>query len=275
MNNPLAIPMNDKGIGFDWQTFSPRGGPRQLVRFEWRHELDVQASRMEGGGRPIYRKVEFVCIQMPGEILQIIEKPATDEHRARWPREYEAHLKATAYVPDGTPIEFLFATQPQVVAMLKSGGVHVVEDLASLTANGIQGFGMGAQDWVNKAKDYLEKAQKGVDYHQIAQMKESHEREMTSMQNQLADQQRQMANLIAELRATAPDYVSGAAASAAAQARSQPASPALPAVPLKDPNAWNAPSADAVDRRSIIEGKVRNRLRESAKNDQVTFKEGE
>jgi hypothetical protein len=267
------IALNQHGIGFDWQTYKPQGGPRQLVRFEWRAEINMNETRM--AGRPVYDKVEYAVIQMPGEILQIIEKPATDELRQRFAQEYAAHKNSTEYVPEGTPVEFLFATQPQVVATLKGFGIHVVEDLVSLTPNGIQTLGMGAQEWINSGKKYLEMAQKGVDYHRIDQMEQKHNQEVTALQNQLADQQRQMANLIAELQQKTPDFAHAAAVSAAAQASSQPGHTSMPAVPVKDPHAWNTPDAGMIERRDMVSSKVKRALRVSASDNPVIFKEGD
>src|SRR5262252_50414 len=55
-------------------------------------------------GRPIYEEREFVDIVIPGDRRSSIHEPVNEEHRARWPREYEA-FKAGREAPlEGTPL---------------------------------------------------------------------------------------------------------------------------------------------------------------------------
>lgn len=275
MNMP-DYTFNQHGIAFDWGNMPSHRGPRQLVAFYPKAVLDMQQTRLEG--RPVYEKQEYITVQMPGEILQIIDKPATDLDRSRWPQQYAAYKNSSNYVPEGTPVDLLFPTSPEIVATLKSHGIHVIEDLVSLTPNGIQQIGLGCQEWINKGNEYLAMAKQGVDFHQIEQLKKKHEQELAAVQNQLVDQQRQMNNLLAELRAKTPEFASSTAIAAAAQASSVPQNRPMPAVPeapkVADPASWPAPAEGTVERRDHIKSKLRSQLR-GAQNDGVTFKEGE
>lgn len=238
-------------------------GPRQLVMFRWEAEYDRLASASEG--RPVYHKKEFVTIQNPGELLQVIDRPATDQDRARWPHQYAAFQRNTAYVPDGTPVELLFATQPNVSAILKSHGIHVVEDLVRVSANAIDTLGMGSQDWVNRGKAYLEMAKQGADFHQIKQMEEKHSREVDSLNNKIADLTRVIDNMRQEMMAAMPQHAMNQMVGAMAQAATPAvAARPMPNLPAKDPKAWNAPDKGLLDpeeRREAIKENLRGKRR--------------
>jgi hypothetical protein len=239
------------------------GSRSQLVTFRWEPVLDRQASALEG--RPVYKKTEYVTIQGKGEALQIIDREATIADKRRFVHQYEAFKRNQAYVPDGTPVDLLFSTEPNVTAILKSNGIHVVEDLVRISANAIDTLGLGAQEWVNRGKNYLEMAKKGVDFHQMKQMEEKHEREVTSLRNEIADLINRMDTMRQNMIENVPAYARQVIEEGAAQA-SLPNTPAraMPQVPLKDPRAWNAPSAgmlDSEERRDTIRQNLKNKSR--------------
>jgi hypothetical protein len=167
-----------------------QGDRGKLVTFEWRQVPNGEKSR--AAGRPIYDRRAFVRMQDIGDNTTIIEREVRSDgspmdDRYRFPRQWNAFIRNQQHVPEGTPTSVLFPNNPETVANLKSWGIHVVEQLAAVNAHGIDQIGMGAQEWVNRAKRYIETAQKGVDYHEIEKMKEMHAREMAAMQRQIAD----------------------------------------------------------------------------------------
>ena len=64
-------------------------------------------------------------------------------------------------VPDGTLVDLLFPNNPAIADLLKGHGIHTVEQLANLSANAIDSVGMGVQQYVNLANEYLQKATDG------------------------------------------------------------------------------------------------------------------
>jgi hypothetical protein len=162
------------------------GDEAMRVIFYKKAVLNQMKSR--AAGRPLFDTEVFVKSHMPGEErLQENDRPATDEHKRRWPRQWAAYLQNREYVPEGTPVEFLFPANPDVPGMLKWHGFHTVELLAKATPVAIESIGMGMADWIAKAKKYLEDSRKGVDHHKIKELEERHAREIKSLQNQIAD----------------------------------------------------------------------------------------
>src|SRR5579863_4420243 len=46
---------------------------------------------------------------------------------------------------------------------------------------------MGCQEWVNRAKKYLERASRGVDHHQLEELDRRHQSEIRTLHNTIAD----------------------------------------------------------------------------------------
>lgn len=130
--------------------------------------------------------VPYVRIHAPGERDQIIDRPVKDEDKvrfaARW-REFEAGREQ---VSDGIPIDMLFPTHPQIADNLRSYGVHTVEQCANMSAHALDSIGMGAQDYKNRAKDYMEAASAGANYHKFTTEMDALRRENARLKADIA-----------------------------------------------------------------------------------------
>lgn len=145
------------------------------------------ASRSNAEGRPIHEGVDFVKIQHPGETLNIVDRPVKDDDKQRWPRQWHSYQQGVRQVPDGVPINLLFPAKPEIETMLRGYNIHTVEQLAGLSAEAISTVGMGAQDWVNAAKRYMERADKGVNHHQFETALAAKDQQIASLQRQIAE----------------------------------------------------------------------------------------
>jgi hypothetical protein len=139
-------------------------------------------------GVPVHESRDFVKIQHPGESLNVVDREVNDSDKARWPNKWAQYLQGVNQIPDGIPINLLFPTKPEVETTLRGYNIHTVEQLAHLSAHGISTIGMGAQDWVNAAKKYLDRAEKGVDHHKF-------ETALAQKDQQIATLTRQMQEL--------------------------------------------------------------------------------
>ena len=61
-----------------------------------------------------------------------------DEHRQRWPRQWEAFEKGLEQPIDGTPINQWPILNNAQVAELKALNIHTIEEMASLSDGGTQ-----------------------------------------------------------------------------------------------------------------------------------------
>lgn len=166
------------------------GGRSQLAIFYTRAVHDPQAS--VAAGRPIFKDMTYVRVAPPGERLNVVDRPANNEDRRRWPVQWHQFANNHEQIPEGTPIGQLYPDRPAIAQTLQASGVHTIEQCAELSAHAMDNIGMGAQSWVNAAKDYLEKANKGVSI-------TSHRKEMEQKDQQIRILQGQVSELSNEL----------------------------------------------------------------------------
>jgi hypothetical protein len=134
-----------------------------FVVFYRRSVVDPNAS--QAAGRRICKGENYVRIQPPGERLTVVDRPVTDADKHRWPNQWRQFVDNHQQVPDGTPIDMLWVDFPEVGDTLRGMGIHTVEQCANLSGLAIESIGLGGQEYVNKAKRYLEQAEKGVAFH--------------------------------------------------------------------------------------------------------------
>lgn len=128
---------------------------RLHVRFFRGTELHGLQSQEQA--RPVYVGVDMVEIRQPGE-RDVYHGLATAMHKMRFEKQWQAYQAGQEYIPDGTPLEVIFAAEPETVANLKYFKVHTVEQLAALNENAISRLGLGARQHVNKAQKFMEAA---------------------------------------------------------------------------------------------------------------------
>lgn len=158
-------------------------------------------SRIEG--RPIYEDRVFVRIHPPGERFNIIDRPANDSDRRRFPQQWAAFQQQKQQTPEGTPIDLLYPDQPSVAAMLRANQVHTIEHCAQLSGPAIDKIGMGAQRFCNDAQKYLSMANQGIGAAQFR-------RELAERDQQLKIQAQQIEQLKAEVSRLTVQNGSGA-----------------------------------------------------------------
>ncbi len=128
-------------------------------RFYMEPVQDPLATAREG--RPIFHDEERVELFMPGNQYNVPVLKVDDEHRNRWPREYEAFRKGVEIAPEGTPLEEWPILQRAMVMELKALGLRVVEDIATLSDQGTQ-RAMGLMGLRAKARAFLDDAEAGA-----------------------------------------------------------------------------------------------------------------
>lgn len=137
------------------------------AEFRMHPVVDVQASK--DAARTIKRDVPYIKIIQPGESrLSIYDQPATNDDVGRFPRQWAAFQAGQSQDIKGTPLDLLFPESPAIVENLKAVQVRTVEQLAELPDTGLQNVGMGARLWKDKAAAYLAQAEKGKDFHGLA-----------------------------------------------------------------------------------------------------------
>jgi hypothetical protein len=120
--------------------------------------------RSKEAGRPIYEDREFVEILIPGDRRSMAVEPVNDEHKARWPKEYEAFRAGKETPLTGTPL----ADWPNSsltrarVEELAYFNIRTVEHLAQVNDTQLGNLGMGARALREAARKFLEVSLRGT-----------------------------------------------------------------------------------------------------------------
>lgn len=139
-------------------------GDGRMNVFFYYHPV-LNAAKSKEIGRPFNETKVYVKIAEPGQRLTEVVREATQQDKQKYAREWALFQQNKAQVHDGSPIELLFPNDPGISDNLKGWGFHTVEQVAHANAQAI-GAIMGMQSWVNRAQSYIEKANKGVGFHQ-------------------------------------------------------------------------------------------------------------
>lgn len=128
----------------------------KAVLLEHAHKFeDAKAVRAEKlPDDPIYRKIEFVTIRVPGS-HDFIHRPVMASDKVRFRAQYEAFKNANGEALEGTPVATLPGVKDGVVRDLAYVGITTIEQLANvpdslLKMMGGQSLKQQAQSWVSK-----------------------------------------------------------------------------------------------------------------------------
>ncbi len=144
---------------------------------------------------PVYRKIEFITIQIPGDKTLVVHRPIMAADKIRFRAQYEAFKNASGEAVDGTPVEQLAEIKPSQVTDLKYVGVHTIEQLAKVPDSSPLMSMMGGVSLKQRASAWVSKNRKAS---VVSQTNEAlRERDV-----QIAELQEQVKALIAATEAS-------------------------------------------------------------------------
>jgi len=127
-----------------------------LVRFFNHPKLDQTKSAEMG--RPIYKEVAYIQIMQPGNKDSIIQRPASEMDRARFPRHWRKYQEnSDETLVEGTLLEQWPGINKAQVEELRYFNIRTVEQLVQMSDSNAQGM-MGINMLKQKAKAFLEAA---------------------------------------------------------------------------------------------------------------------
>lgn len=133
------------------------GDDHLLVKFFTHPKLMRQES--EEAQRPIYKETPYIQIMTPGNKDSIIQRPARQMDKDRFPEHWKKFSAREEQTMEGTPLsEVSWVTRSQCEEM-KWLNIMTVEQLAALSDTNSQGL-MGIGPLKKKAVAYMEKAEK-------------------------------------------------------------------------------------------------------------------
>lgn len=126
------------------------------VTFYKHAELNSFATKEQG--RKIFDEHVYVRILMPANRLNVIERRATDDDRARFRPQFVAFVRTGEVLQLGTPIDQLPTISTSQALELKALKVDTVEQLAGMADTTVQLLGTGGQELKQRAIKYLTRA---------------------------------------------------------------------------------------------------------------------
>jgi hypothetical protein len=133
------------------------GGDENLIVSFYSQPVKLGAES-DKAGRPIYQDVPYVWIRFPGDRTREVKRKATDEHKARFPRQWAAFERQQEYVEQGTPLEDIPWMSRSRALTLKGANIHTMENYAAVTDDRLHALGHGAREERDKCRTQMKLA---------------------------------------------------------------------------------------------------------------------
>ena len=147
---------------------------------------EIDRAKSDTAGHEVYRGVIFVKIAVPGDRNALFFQPATDRHKQRFPKAWQAYLerdKGSKSV-DGLPVEQWAPIGRSIALTLKAAHIHTVEALAEVGDSFIDKIS-GGRVLRDKARAFLAQAKDSAITLQLASEKKALENELSAMKAQI------------------------------------------------------------------------------------------
>lgn len=189
---------------YDPQTGLSFGGSPsdQGVYAEFYTEAVYSEFKSAEQGIPIHEDKVFIRIRQPGDRLNIVERPAKDADKQRFPMQWARFEQNEKQATEGTPLEQWPAMTPAQIATLKAMGIFSVQQMAAVSDGNLDHLGMGSRSLRDRARAYLEAAEKGAVSSKVLAENENLRAEKAALEANLAD-------LAARVRAMEAERKSG------------------------------------------------------------------
>lgn len=144
-------------------------------------------------GHPIFKEIEYFKAAVPGDRQSLYCQPATDSHKQRFPRAYEAFRQRNLTPVQGMPIEQWPQITRSLAMTLRAMHIQTIEALAEVNDNHLGAMGQQGRELRAKAKAFVAQAKDSAAATAIAAENEG-------LKNELAESRRMIADLAARLQ---------------------------------------------------------------------------
>lgn len=141
----------------------------------------------EQAGHPVFEDVDFIEIMIPGDMTNIVVRPATEKDRQVYATLYNQYKQGLEPSTEGMPVEEWARLTRAQAANYKALNFQTVEQIANMTDAVFNKVGMGAQADRTAAKAYLAMAQDSALAQKQALEIERQNNEMTDLKQQIKD----------------------------------------------------------------------------------------
>lgn len=189
--NELTLPAGYEGDHPFEQHRGPGPGDEKLrVLFYNRPKQDMNKSAKEG--RPVYKDVVYIMIEVPGDRTMQVDKPADDADKARFPKQWEAFLRKETAPLEGTPLEEWPALTQARRMELKGSNILTVEDVAGLPDNLLPRLGFDGHALRKQAQAWLDRAKEGAEAQMLATELASRDEKIAGLEQQIQEMLKNM-----------------------------------------------------------------------------------
>lgn len=155
-----------------------------FVSFSLKPHPDKEKTEAEG--RPIYTPREYVTIMVPGDKLNVINRPVQDLDKRRFAVKYQAFKAGQSQDASGTPLESVAWISREQVEELKYFNVRTLEHLANLADVHAQRF-MGINSLRQKARDAIQLAKENAPALRLTAELRQRDDKISAMEKQLEE----------------------------------------------------------------------------------------
>ncbi len=141
----------------------------------------------EQAGHPVFEDVDFIEIMIPGDMTNVVVRPATDKDKNQYAQLYNQYKQGLEPSAEGTPVEAWARLTRAQAANYKALNFMTVEQIANMGDNVLTKVGMGAQADRTAAKAYLEQAKDTALVQKQALVIERQDAEMAELKRQVAE----------------------------------------------------------------------------------------
>jgi hypothetical protein len=144
--------------------------------------------------RPIRDKVEFHEASKKWKVLKL----AANSDIAKYPNEWNAFQLGQSDNEIGTPLMFLFKTDPSRTEFYKANHITTIERLAALNFSNAQQLGLGVAEDINKAQRYLAETKESGAATALKARLEERDQQINSLQEQLVELQSRLSEVLTD-----------------------------------------------------------------------------
>jgi hypothetical protein len=157
----------------------------ETVRFyQDKHQLGFAS---EQAGHPVFEDVDFIEIMIPGDMTNVIVRPATERDKQQYTQLYNQYKQGLEPATEGIPVEAWARLTRAQAANYKALNFMTIEQIANMSDAVLTKVGMGAQNDRTAAKAYLEQAKDSALAQKQALVIERQDNELADLKRQVAE----------------------------------------------------------------------------------------
>ena len=147
--------------------------------------------------RPIYDAKEYVRIMTPGDRFSVVDRPARDQDKRVYHRQYALYLQGKDQNSDGTSLVSSGIVSPERAEELKYFKIVTVEHLAAVSDDNLEKIGMTGRKEREAAQRFLAASKAAVESGQLQAELEKRDATAAAQAKQIADLEAKLAALTA------------------------------------------------------------------------------